>query len=289
MRMFCKCGYYMTDSIIPNHTNLRLYSESPFLFNEDVTDNKSTSLLHCECCHRLHFISSQHCYVYWLDQIILSLQGVNPLPVWHEGMYITNDYGDVYPVAFTDEKKQILLKSHDGFALFRLESIMGNSQLIYHVDHADVIMYDKSKVDMSLSAPKIRCPCGWLINLQLIDDESIINLYDSISWAARVKYEFGELNGFLPLRGLHCKKCGRIMLPNDRRRYTSYSMLSGDHIDNSFRFLYYYMEPKEECMMDFEAHKDEPTILNKIYISDDEKYIRVEVSNSIAFYRAESL
>lgn len=40
-------------------------------------------------------------------------------------------------------------------------------------------------------------------------------------------------------------------------------------------------------MMDFEAYKDEPTILSKIYISNDEEYIRVKVPNSIAFYRAE--
>ena len=78
------------------------------------------------------------------------------------------------------------------------------------------------------------------------------------------------------------------MLPTDRKRYISYSMLSETPLDESFRFLYYYVEPKEECMMDFEAYKDEPTILSKIYISNDEEYIRVEVPNSIAFYRAES-
>lgn len=288
MRMLCKCGYFITDAIVPNRTNLRLFSKFPLPYNDSLKDNESISVLHCECCHRFHIFSSSNYYVYWLDKLIPSLQGVEPLPMWHEGTYITNDYGDVYPVALTNENKQLLLKYDDGFAIFMMESIMEDNQLIYHMNHADTIIYDKSKMDMSLSASQIRCPCGWLINLQLIDDESIINLYDSISWAARVKYEFGDLNSFLPLRGLHCKKCRRIMLPTDRKRYISYSMLSEAPLDESFRFLYYYVEPKEECMMDFEAYKDEPIILSKIYISNDEEYIRVEVPNSIAFYRAES-
>lgn len=284
MRMFCKCGYFMTDVIVPNHTNLRLYSNSPIPFNNGLTGNNSISIFHCECCHRLYILSSPYCYVYWLDKKIPLLQGVNSLPAEQKTAYITNDYGDVYPVVLTDENKQILLRFHDGFALFRLESITDNNQLIYYIEHTDAIMYDKSKVDMSLSAPKIRCYCGWLINLQLIDDENIINLYDSVSWIERVKYEFGELNSFSHLRGLHCKKCGRIMLPADRKRYVSYSMINAECLNNNFRFLYYYVEPKEECMMDFEAYKDEPTILNKIYVSDDEEYIRVETSNSITFY-----
>ena len=288
MRMLCKCGYFMTDTIVPNHTNLRMHCNSTNPFNNDIEKNKLITILHCECCHRLYISSSDSCYVYWLDKIISPTQFKNNVLAERGEVYITNDYGDIYSVALTDENKQLLLKYDNGFAVFRMESLVENNQLIYHMNHADTIIYDKSKVDMSLSASKIRCPCGWLINLQLIDDESIINLYDSISWAARVKYEFGDLNSFLPLRGLHCKKCGRIMLPTDRKRYISYSMLSETPLDESFRFLYYYVEPKEECMMDFEAYKDEPTILSKIYISNDEEYIRVEVPNSIAFYRAES-
>lgn len=66
-------------------------------------------------------------------------------------------------------------------------------------------------------------------------------------------------------------------------------MITENRVTNCFRLRYYYVKPKDECMMDLEAYKDEPTILNKIYVSDDEEYIRVEVPNSIVFYRAESL
>lgn len=282
----------MTDVIVPNHTKLRLYNNSSSPLNNNLSENKSTLLFHCECCHRLYILpspSDTRRYVYWLDKISSSVQDINLIPIEQDEAYITNDYGDIYPIALTDEDKTILLKFHDRFALFRLESIAENNQPIYHVDHPEAIIYDQSAVDMSLYAPKTRCSCGWLINSQLIDDESIINLYDAVSWSSRVKYEFGELESFLPLRGLQCEKCKRIMLPTSENKYVSYSLIDEGHLNNSFRFLYYYVKPKEECMVDFEAYKDEPTVLNKIYVSDDEKYIRVETRSSILFFRVDSL
>ena len=74
MRMLCKCGYFMTDAIVPNHTNLRMHCNSANPFNNDIEKNKSITILHCECCHRLYISSSDSCYVYWLDKIISSTQ-----------------------------------------------------------------------------------------------------------------------------------------------------------------------------------------------------------------------
>ena len=144
MRMFCKCGYFMTDVIVPNHTNLRLYSNSPLPFNDGLTDNNSISIFHCECCHRLYIVSSPYCYVYWLDKKIPLLQGVNLLPVEQKSAYITNDYGDVYPVVLMDENKQLLLRFHDGFALFRLESILYHHHIVMCIGWTKKFHYFKA-------------------------------------------------------------------------------------------------------------------------------------------------
>ena len=82
---------------------------------------------------------------------------------------------------------------------------------------------------MSLSAHQIRCSCGWLINLQLIDEESIIYLYDLVNWVSRVKYEFGELRNFHHVIGLYCKKCKRIMLLAKEQKYVAFSLTSAYH------------------------------------------------------------
>ena len=285
MRMFCKCGYFMTDVIVPNRTNLRLKNSS----HNNLSETK-IMIFHCECCQRLHiFLSSDNAkfFVYWLDKVFLSKQDKNPIPSEQYGSYITDDYDGTYPVTFTDRNRQILLNFHDKIAVFRLESVSDNHRLIYHENHSEKILYDKSTVDMSLSAHQIRCPCGWLINLQLIDDESIIYLYDLVNWASRVKYEFGELRNFQHLIGLYCKKCKRIMLPAKEQKYATFSLTNEKCIDKDFRLFYYYVKSKDEFMIDFEKYRDEPTIFKKIYISDDGEFIHFEAENANLLYKIE--
>ena len=285
MRMFCKCGYFMTDVIVPNRTNLRLKNSS----HNNLSETK-IMIFHCECCHRLHIFSlsdNAKFFVYWLDKVFLSKQDKNPIPSEQYGSYITDDYGGAYPIIFTDETRQILLNYYDKIAVFRLESVSENHHLIYHENHSEKILYDKSTVDMSLSAHQIRCPCGWLINLQLIDDESIIYLYDLVNWASRVKYEFGELRNFQHLIGLYCKKCKRIMLPAKEQKYATFLLTNKKFIDKDFRLFYYYVKPNDEFMIDFEKYRDEPTILKKIYISDDGEYIHFETKNANLLYKIE--
>ncbi len=281
MKQFCKCGYFMTDVTVPNHTHLQLCNNNNL--DNDSSENK-IMVFHCECCHRLHIFQSRYC-VYWLDKLF-SLNK-NPVPFKQDETYIKDDYGNIYSVAFTNENKQLLLKFHDKIAVFRLESILENHQLIYHENHSEKILYDKSAVNMSLSASQIRCPCGWLINLELMDNKSIINLYDSVSWISRVKYEFGELQNFQYLIGLYCEKCKRIMLPTKKQKYIIFSLINEQYIDEDFHFFYYYIKPIDECTIDFEKCGDEPTILNKIYISGNKEYIRLETQNKNLFYRIE--
>ena len=204
----------------PNRTNLRLKNSS----HNNLSETK-IMIFHCECCHRLHiFLSSNNAkiFVYWHDKVFLSKRDKNPIPSEQYGSYITDDYDGAYPIIFTNENRQILLNFHDKIAVFRLESVSENHHLIYHENHSKKILYDKSTVDMSLSANQIRCPCGWLINLQLIDEESIIYLYDLVNWVSRVKYEFRELRNFQHLIGLYCKKCKRIMLPAKEQKYVTF-------------------------------------------------------------------
>ena len=57
--------------------------------------------------------------------------------------------------------------------------------------------------------------------------------------------------------------------------------------DKDFRLFYYYVKPNDEFMIDFEKYRDEPTILKKIYISDDGEYINFETKNANLLYKTE--
>ena len=77
------------------------------------------------------------------------------------------------------------------------------------------------------------------------------------------------------------------MLPIKKQKYVTFSLTNEKCIDKDFRFLFYYVKPEDEFMIDFEKYRDEPTILKKIYISDDGEYIRFETKNTNLLYKIE--
>ena len=77
------------------------------------------------------------------------------------------------------------------------------------------------------------------------------------------------------------------MLPIKKQKYVIFSLTNEKYIDKDFQFLYYYVKPEDEFMIDFEKYHDEPTILKKIYISSDKEYIRFETENANLLYKME--
>lgn len=67
--MMCKCGYTMSDTIVPNNTNLRIYNTKESL-KKSLLFKPSECMLafHCECCHRIHVWGSQKFLVFGLPE-----------------------------------------------------------------------------------------------------------------------------------------------------------------------------------------------------------------------------
>ena len=291
MHKTCKCGFMMRDTTVPNHTVL-------WVFDEPDSSSHSFTFYHCECCHRLYKFPSRVDNRYYM----LALREV--LPSFPESaeynystVYIQNDYDEEFKGYLAHDKRKLLLEYHDKAALFLAEEIYDGDQIIYHDQAPERIIFDPASVDRSVTADHIRCSCGWLIDQEVIDDESFIDLYDEAHWQMRVRYELGEDEdeeldiSDIRKRGLCCEKCRRLMLPDEHGKFIVYKpMIESTANDSVFSFLYYSIYPLDVYSIKFGKYREcneVPSELNKIFISEDKKYLRVHIGDTVVYYQAE--
>lgn len=301
MHKTCECGYFMSDSLVPNHTFLRMYLEPISTLNGgDYQDKDYSSIFHCECCHRLHFYSigyDSRYHVFWLSQVVSENQ--DGIPNGKNEVYILNDYDEVFKGVFDDKYERLFLEYNGKLAVFLLESIYEDGQMIYHTEHPERIIFDSSMADRSITAYTIRCSCGWLIwNHWIPDDDSLIKLYDDISWLNYAKWAFGEIEDGehdIKKKGLYCERCRRLMIPDEHGKYVVYAPIEHEEkLAFDFSFLYYYVKPLDQVVIekdapDFQAYLEIPKRLSKIFISEDKKYLRVHEEEKVVFYQAEEI
>ena len=289
MHKTCKCGFMMSDTTVPNHTVL-------WVFDEPDSSSHSFTFYHCECCHRLYKFPSKVDNRYYM----LALREV--LPSFPESaeynystVYIQNDYDEEFKGYLAHDKRKLLLEYHGKTALFLAEEIYDGDQIIYHDQAPERIIFDPASIDRSVTTKHIRCSCGWMIAQEYGDCESFIDLYDEASWKKKVQYELcddEELDDFdLRKRGLCCEKCRRLMLPDEHGKYIVYApMTESIDKDSVFSFLYYSIYPLDVYSIEFDEYREcneVPSELNKIFISEDKKYLRVHIGDTVVYYQAE--
>ena len=113
----------------------------------------------------------------------------------------------------------------------------------------------------------------------------------------RVRYELGEDEdeeldiSDIRKRGLCCEKCRRLMLPDEHGSYIVYKpTIESTAKDSAFSFLYYSIYPLDVYSIKFSKYREcneVPSELNKIFISEDKKYLRVHIGDTVVYYQAE--
>ena len=295
MHETCKCGFLMSDTTVPNHTILRMFHEP--ITNDDYLDKDWNTIFHCECCHRLHIYGKQF-RIFWLEALLPSAQ-YHPKAGQHE-VWIRNDYDEIFKGYFDTDGMQLFLQYHDKTALFHMEEMYEDGNMLYHAEHPERIIFDPVSVNKSVEMDHIRCSCGWMIAQEFCDADSVINLYDDTSWELFVKAYFGDedmegryISDFTS-KGLFCEKCSRLMLPNENSQYIVYEPIQEQiTIYAVFSFLWYFVKPiewfelEDKFCSDRESYQKLPEKFNRIYISEDKKHLRVHIGDTVVYYKAE--
>lgn len=269
----CKCGYLMSDTIVPNHTNLHIYTEENMKKKISGEDYDITGFVfHCECCHRLHVFSSpytnQKFYTFGLPEnsTYKQCEHFSELNIF----WLRNDYDEIFEGRYCPKCKKLYIHYHDKRIIYIVERINEvNGQEIYHTNEKITDRY-LTDIDVSVSAKKTRCPCGWLINKDYGDNKSFITIYNDDNWKHRIKYEFGETEHFHFVYGLQCEKCGRLFIPYENNNYSIYRKAdTGKNISNNNPLKLYFINRLDDGMIDFESNPEPQDVLDTIYIFDD--------------------
>ena len=311
MHKRCKCGFMMSDVLSSNQTQLDLYFAPVSDADSDYWRKPRVFVFHCECCHRLYLFrhgKNQRSYVLALTDVIPS--ACSAAEADFEEMFfllLDDDKNKVFKAFWSSDRKRMLLEYHDKTAVFSAESIYEENDLVYQHDYPVKLICDELSADRSIDKHHIRCPCGWMIAQEYCDCESSIVLYDEEHWKMRVGYELGQ---FIEPRkrtiakGLCCEKCSRLMLPDENGKYIVYKPITAHNtdMDSAFSFLSYYVRDLDEgtvavydCFNEYES-SDQKNIddcikyldrFHKIFISEDKKYLRVHIGDTVVYYQAE--
>ena len=85
------------------------------------------------------------------------------------------------------------------------------------------------------------------------------------------------------------------MLPDETEHYSAYILLNEiKNVDAVFSILWCFVKPPDELdfpIEEYESHVEDSVELlvqfNKIYISEDKKYLRVHIGDAVVYYQAE--
>lgn len=285
MRMWCECGYLMSDILVPNHTNLHIYTTKAL----EYEPSKHILVFHCECCHRLHMFASKYTEQKFFVFGLLENGSHEQCEHFSELniFYIRNDYNQIFEGRYCEKCKRLYIHYRDNWIMYiveRINEVNGSkSSEIYHTDKKIINRYLSSEMDMSVAMRKTRCPCGWLINKDYID--GLINIYNNVNWKQRILFEFGEIDKFPAVSGLCCEKCKRLFIPNKNNKYNVYCKSNtSQKISNSNCLKLYFINNLDDGMINFENKPNPEDVLNTIYISSDQKHLEVHENDDVSNY-----
>ncbi len=293
MRMRCECGYLMSDTLVPNYTNLHIYTTEEKLKKTFACEPSEHILVfHCECCHRLHIFASKYTeqkfYAFGLPEngSYEQCEHFSELNIF----YIKNDYNEIFKGRYCEKCKKLYIHYHDKLIMYIVEKINevnGNkSREIYHTDKKIINRYLSSEIDISISIRKTRCPCGWLINTDY--NKGLINIYDNVNWKQRLLFEFGEIDKSPAVSGLCCEKCKRLFIPNENGDYDIYCKSNTGKKYQIANLKLYFINQLDDGMIDFENNPNPEDVLNTIYISSDQKHLEVHENGNVSNYILEN-
>ena len=282
------CPERSPDVLSSNNTALNLFLEPISVIDgDDYWDKPSVFVFHCECCHRLYLFrhgSNQRSYVFSLTDVISPVFSEMESDFQEVFFLHIGDYENkVFKGFWSNDRKRMLLEYHNKIAVFEAESIYEKDEMIYRHDCPVKFIFDESSVDRSVTARTVRCSCGWLINQEVCDTESFIDLYDEANWIIFVRYALGMEEKLkisdIRKRGLCCEKCKRLLLPDETGQYSVYKPLNEvKNVDAVFSILWCFVKPPDELdfpIEEYESHVEDSVELfeqfNKIYISEDKK------------------
>lgn len=288
MKFKCKCGYLISDVIVPN--KVRLWTN-----NTKTTINKEHyDIFLCECCNRIHFISSSGKYF-----IAGIPENESSITCEHyttlDSLFLKNDIGENFEVKYCDIcKKMYLIFCDEKITVYVIESISnitdGKNTTIYSTnipikngkEHSEKI----KKGVLTSTGIKLRCSCGWLINECYTSFDNILNIYSESSWKNNIKWIYGEIECFQPLKAFICKKCEKILIPDKEHNYYIYSPYP-KKIDKLLPyFCIYYIKKSEELFIDYDECSNAEDVLHKMIGSADGKIIKLVDDDKSKFFKA---
>lgn len=285
MKFKCKCGYLISDNMVPNKVRLWI--------NNIKTTKEHYDIFLCECCNRIHFISSSG--KYFVAGIPVEKSIICKHYTTLDSLFLQDDIEEDFEVRYCDICKKMYMIFCDGkITVYAIESISditdGKNTTIYSTniqikngnEHSEKI---KNGV-LTSTGIKLRCSCGWLINECFTSFDNILNIYSESSWNQNIKCIYGEIDYFQPLKAFICEKCGKLLIPDKEYNYYIYSA-SPKEINNFLPcFEIYFIKKSEELFIDYDECSNAENVLHKMMGSDDGKIIKLMYNDKSKFFKA---